>query len=851
MDPQVAPELPGIGAPVPTQAPEMPERSLPFGKPEGATGQPINLPNYQQQWQSGEAGPGLSPKPTKWDKFTLGVSEGAQDSFLGTLSKVIAEKTVEKGTTLPPDQANALNPYRDTPYTTPMDSGIVAMEAADGRRKQQVQEWLGRNDQGNFVGGAGRLAGGFIDAPMYAAIGALTGGIGALAAKGLGAVGGAAAGEYGAVAGSLLGHYGQALAEFSGVGEVQNKLEAGMGAKEKSFGQVVQESLGGAAIATGLGMLARKFLGDGKGTPEQLQRGIKENAAAITSDEKLPISSTEKVINERAAGVTVDPNGNKITPTVNTSPIAEAKLYGATHGDGVPLVHEHGLGEGQQFTDAKEVANNGVSRSTEIPGQIHETKLPENSKLLDLDKTGAEDYNSKESLLKQIEEKTGVPLDAAIKNGESLKDIITNLGDWAGADIGKGTTVPEDILKQVQDIAKEQGYNGYAFKGENSRTVHMFDAKESGMQLANIEHADPSKTPELPSVAAPEAASPEGAAVQEKLKSQAYNPNVQEALNKIRKTAMTMHPDDLQEQINDTQKILDEHKKQLQEMAKSIIEERAKPSEETLMKPKSKTLFHGTRVDYEDYDYTKSGGVINLTDQDNAQRYAIGGGGNRARLSPENAYLVARSEGIVHEYDPTTKIFQPIGLSDSTMIDRSKLESLKGNEQGIHIRDLDAEEEGLGLEFIPKNARVIEHSIEDKNILDTTSKAGLNIISELKPKTEWLKIIVDAAKFDMANGGSTQFSANFWSMSKFASEGSEQATSLRELTGALQEQGYDGIHFNDDRHKTVALFEPKHLSPIDTDNPAMQEVQDLRAQEVHDKRMLDLAKRIMTCGATE
>lgn len=558
-------DLPGVGAAVPSQAPETPERSSPFGQPEGAPSMPGNLPNYQQDWQSGDAGPGLSPKPTKWDKLMGGLEQGAHDSFAGTLLKEYKEKSAETGTFLPPDQANKMNPYRTMPYTTPVDSGIVAMEAADGRAQQQRQEWLSRNEGGNFIRGAAQFAGGFADAPMYTAIGAFTGGLGELMAP-----------EALGLAGRMAAHYAVALGEFSAVGEVQNKLEAGMGAKEKTGMQVVQENLGGAALATGLGMLARHLLDRGGASPEAIEQGIKENAASMANDEKIPERTAQRTaLDERKAGVTPDPNGDRLVPTMKTSPITETPLYAATHGEGTPLIHDHGLGPGVQFTDSHEVARNGVARSTETPGQIGETKLPEGTKLLDIDQSATEDYESKDSFLKKIEEKTGIPLDAAVKNGESLKDVITNLGDWAGASTGDGKVVPEDVLKQIQNLAKQDGFHGYQFEGENSRTVHMFDPKEAGMEIHNVEHADPNETPQMPLPQADQAPTPEAQDAQDRLKSQNYSPSVMEALNQLRKTAMTLHPENLGDQIAEVQKTLADHKQLLQQLAKENPEAEA------------------------------------------------------------------------------------------------------------------------------------------------------------------------------------------------------------------------------------------------------------------------------------
>ncbi|MGH7194193.1 MAG: hypothetical protein ACREJM_11795, partial [Candidatus Saccharimonadales bacterium] len=180
----------------------------------------------------------------------------------------------------------------------------------------------------------------------------------------------------------------------------------------------------------------------------------------------------------------------------------------------------------------------------------------------------AEDYTRKDGFLKAVEEKTGVPLDAAVKNGETLKDVITNLGDWAGVDLGDGKKIPEDIVSQIQAVAKEQGYKGYSFETASDRQAHIFDPKAEGMQLSNVQHADPSATPDLPGQPQPAMETSKAAAdATEQAKSQNYSPSVQEALNAIRKNAVTLHPDDLKAQLAEVEKTMQEHKQMLAQLA--------------------------------------------------------------------------------------------------------------------------------------------------------------------------------------------------------------------------------------------------------------------------------------------
>ena len=213
-----------------------------------------------------------------------------------------------------------------------------------------------------------------------------------------------------------------------------------------------------------------------------------------------------------------------------------------------------------QLTDSREVANNGVSRSAETPGAVAQTELPPESKLLDIDQSAAHDYAEPDSLLKAIEQKTGLSLEEDTKAGESLKEIIQKLGDWAGAEIG-GKTIPEDILQQVQDIAKSQGYAGYAFDSTNSRQAHVFDPTQ--LKASDTQVAQPDATPAL----TPEPAAPDNPAMA-KERDQAYSPEMEKIVHDFHKN----HAAGAEYDPANTAKIAaeaDELKKQLAEKAET------------------------------------------------------------------------------------------------------------------------------------------------------------------------------------------------------------------------------------------------------------------------------------------
>jgi hypothetical protein len=569
--PAIAPAahpLPQQGTPVQTGNKDS---FQPMGAGTGI-GSPIPIPQHKLEWETGYQNE-HGPRPSRWESWVATpFQEGAHATIAspwgGALERMLQDDAARTGKQLSPDQANKLYPGRPVPYTTPVDQGVALMEYNDRQKQQQMAEWAAQRPQtamGQVVSTASGFVGGLTD-PLNFAIGAMSGGVGELVTP-----------EAAPLAVKALTHYLANLGGFSTTDAFQNFLENKMGAKQKQLPEIIGENAVPAAVMTGIGMglgaLARRFGNEGGGTSEIDSAGIKKTVSALEQDQRAPqLEDMRSVVGERRAGVTQpDPGGEKIKPTLLTSPMHETPQFVAAHGDGTTLVHEHGLGPGIQVTDSHDVANNGVSRSLDVPGQIGETKLPEGSKLLNIDKSAAEDYHSKDSFLKQIEEKTGVPLDSFAKNGESLKEVITSLGDWAGHEFESGKAVPEDVLKQIQQLAKEQGFNGYEFQNDagTSRIAHVFDS--TGMDVSNVHASDPNKTPGIPdNIPQPmEGAQPAQQTNPELTKTQSkfYSPDLEKLIHDFRK-GKTFDPYSPEEMAN-TQKDLEQYKQQLADLSKT------------------------------------------------------------------------------------------------------------------------------------------------------------------------------------------------------------------------------------------------------------------------------------------
>lgn len=556
-----APVLLPTPPPAPQQTPESTatETSQPFG-PTSGIGSPIPIPKKQVEWESGYQNE-HGPRPSRWESwvatpFEEGAHATVASPWGGAVLRMLQDEGQATGKSLSAEQANQLYPGRPVPYTTPVDQGTALMEYNDRQKQQQLSDWAAQRPQttmGKIVSTASGFVGGMTD-PLNFAIGAASSGLGELLApEGVG------------LAGKLGAHYLSNLGGFSAADALQNLIEHGMGAKRKQLPEIIGENAVPAAVMTGIGVgmgyLARRFMNEGGGTSEADIRGTKETVAAMEQDRHAPaLEDMRRVLSDRRAGQSLlkGPAGS----TVLTSPLEETPLYAANHSDGTPLVHEHGLGPGIQLTDSHDVANNGVSRSTETPGQIRQTKLPEGTKLLNLDQAPGEPEAQK--FLEEVAKATGTP---PTSPEASLKEVIANLGDWAGTDLKSGS-IPDDILKKLQAVARALGYDGYQFNGTDaygdptSRQVHLFDT--SNLSVSNAHFADPTSTPQLPDAAdTTQALNPEV----EKTQNKFYSPEVEKQVHEARKspTFDTYSP----EFTTDMEKEIESYKQQLTEMSKT------------------------------------------------------------------------------------------------------------------------------------------------------------------------------------------------------------------------------------------------------------------------------------------
>lgn len=532
------------------------ESIAPFG--ETNTGTSIPLDTYSQKleqdsgWQADHG-----PRPSRWNVFTGSASQAMSDSLGGSLLRLWQQRSLPDDTVpISADQANKLFPERETPYTTPVDPRIVGMEQGRAAGRQEQDEWLSQAPSGFLTGAsrlAGGLAGGFLS-PENIVVGALSGGIADLLTP-------EAAPALGKIAIKYLSEWGG----FTEQAALTNYVEHQMGARKQDLTEVAAEQAGPAAIGTSLhvalGALARKFADVHAEdlTADNLKKGI----VAIERGENLPsFEDSSHVAEARNNGLRVIQGGKFLEPPpAIPTPLAESKLYVGVHSEGTAHVFEHGLGEGTQFTDTHDAANHGVAHDN-VPGQVAETKLAEGSKLLDIEKPIKEDLASENSFIKAIEEKTGIKIaqNPSLEDA-SLKEVIQQLGDSAGSH-----GIPEDILQQVQGIAKEHGYSGYELSngpGSSVRTAHIFDPSEQ--TLSSAHQADPTLTPPVPKDAV-NGVPPSEDDIKKSQKN--YSPQIEQMLRDEHSKSERFQQY-TPKALADAQLELEGYKKQLTELAKS------------------------------------------------------------------------------------------------------------------------------------------------------------------------------------------------------------------------------------------------------------------------------------------
>jgi hypothetical protein len=243
------------------------------------------------------------------------------------------------------------------------------------------------------------------------------------------------------------------------------------------------------------------------------------------------------------------------------------------------------------------------------------------------------------------------------------------------------------------------------------------------------------------------------------------------------------------------------------------------------------TLHHGTNINFTKLDPAKSGGMVFFgEDQFIAKRYAEGSGGNRARLSDLEKYIVG-DNGIVYELTGAKTVektmafkgerfnyealeggeWSPIGRANPNeiLVNKKSLLPLDRKYSSLSMDEAKAAtnpETGTA-ELIPKSSKIITKDFENLKLLDISTPEGRDVIAKLNPTTKIGQTLVDAAKYDAKSidNSTTQLNNNFWQFTKSSKSFGNQLA--EDIVEPLKKLGYDGVRFKDDQHKSIGLFD--------------------------------------------
>lgn len=242
--------------------------------------------------------------------------------------------------------------------------------------------------------------------------------------------------------------------------------------------------------------------------------------------------------------------------------------------------------------------------------------------------------------------------------------------------------------------------------------------------------------------------------------------------------------------------------------------------------PRLTPLYHGTRNEFENFDFERSGGMANFAEEEiYAWNYAQGDGGGRKVSGLKETMIVDTSKS---ESDPSGKFHWNEETKKFVSEDGTLSYDTKEIQRGI--------DEQIGFEVQYKDARVMKRMIDPKGVIDASTPEGLKtLLNSFDPgNNPFLQRFKKSIEKELAGNGS--FSHDFWTTSKSA-RGDRVGSALKELTAQLKAKGFTGLRFRDDMHMTVAAFDNAFKGNM-ADRPWFAATTGKQALETGDKALL-------------
>ena len=470
-----------------SQAPE-PDRA-PASSPSSyqPTG-PMEEPEQSQPNETVQVAPHLA-EPSTMDKVGVAVKQAISSTpvnpiwpFNSDQDQGFAERAVHEylanntGPKLTPDELNKQFPGMDVPFSQNETAASAKIKWDHNQYQKKLADFATYGDPLPWTAKVAIGLGVNVFNPANIAAFA---GAGALAGIGEGA----GLLETAAHSLSTMG-----VLEYAGFKQAKNEQE------NPSIAGAVENTIIGGAVGTGL-HFALDALGDfSKASKETLQSVPKDvleaNAktalAQSESNARIDLTEGHAIAQARINGDLEGQNSPyRFTPMQHPS---DRSMYGASSGSGEPSnVHGTDLGPGRALTD------DGVQANNHVPdGLVGEFHLKPEQKFLDVEQSASSPE------IKQfhdaIESKLGGETKLDIQPDESIKDVLSRLGEMA-----ESGDAPHDILSQVQEIAKQEGFEGFKGvqetpDGSQKNFVHLFDDKA---MPTNIYDSNPDIVPKV------------------------------------------------------------------------------------------------------------------------------------------------------------------------------------------------------------------------------------------------------------------------------------------------------------------------------------------------------------------
>jgi hypothetical protein len=405
-----------------------------------------------------------------WEKQapTLNLAKLAADYSMESEREAAGKKKLSA------DEANKLYPGLPQPFNEAVFHERAQQIYDENQRQKRMEDWIGRGPRLGML--ANLAAGAAVEAdPINLAINLMGGRLVKMLRL-----------PPGFKSELMLNIGGNLASNVPGLIQ-QSKMQQDPNIAESSA-YAVAGAVAGTTVFT---LIGKAFAKMGIETPAgTMEANLKTAVTQLERGQRVDVSPTVRTQVLRAAGAV---ESEAATPYVH-APLEKASdrpLYGALDAETDRPVALAGkdMGPGTTFVDNAGIANNRAADVDNVAtGKVVQATLPEDTKLLDLDKTldSPEGAAFKSAVEKRLGESIAMP------ENHTINDMLEQLGVHEGGDRSSET------WQQAYEVAKELGYDGYQsvqrVEGEPvANAVHVFDPEK--VQQMELFDAQPERVP--------------------------------------------------------------------------------------------------------------------------------------------------------------------------------------------------------------------------------------------------------------------------------------------------------------------------------------------------------------------